>query len=141
MIQVSLVPTQYIDTCWDKVEGFMAKAAEYTYGRYKTGDIYDALKDGDYFLWVAYEGDTFKGAVATSFAVYPQRKLLCMQFCGGEELHLWKDAMLALLRKFAKDMGCDGIESTARQGWAKIFKDDGYKANWATFELPLDMEN
>ena len=139
MIEVSLVPPQYVDTCWHKIEGFIDKAAEYTYGRYTTSNIYDLVKEGDYELWVAFNGE-IKGAVVTSVTTYPQRKLLCMQFCGGEDLKEWKDPMLALLKRFAKDIGCDGIESTARPGWAKIFQEDGYTANWVTFELPLDME-
>ena len=140
MIEVSLVPTEYVDTCWGKVEGFIEKAAKYTYGRYTTGNIYDLVKEGDYQLWVAFDGETFKGAVVTNIITYPQRKLLGMQFCGGEELSTWKDPMLNLLKRFARDLGCEGIESTARPGWAKIFQNDGFAAHWVTFELPLDME-
>ena len=44
MIEVSLVPPQYVDTCWDKIEGFVAKAAKYTYGRFTVGNIYDLVK-------------------------------------------------------------------------------------------------
>ena len=139
MIEVSLVPPQYVDACWDKIEAFIDKAAEYTYGRFSTSNIYDMVKEGEYELWIAFNG-SIKGAVVTNVVTYPQRKLLCMQFCGGEDLKEWKDPMLAMLRRFAKDVGCDGIESTARPGWAKIFQDDGYAANWVTFELPLDME-
>ena len=137
MIEVSLVPPEYVDSCWGKIEGFIDKAAEYTYGRFSTGNIYDMVKEGEYQLWIAFDMDKFKGAVVTNVVTYPQRKLLCMQFCGGEELKDWKDPMLDILRRFAKDVGCDGIESTARPGWAKIFQNDGYAANWVTFELPL----
>ena len=140
MIEVSMVPAQYIDQCWPKIEGYIQKAAEYTYGRFTAGNIYDLVAEGDYQLWVAFEDDSIKGAVVTNVVTYPQRKLLCMQFCGGEGLVDWKDPMLALLRRFAKDVGCDGIESTARPGWAKIFKNDGFAAHWITFELPLDTE-
>ena len=87
-----------------------------------------------------FDGKEFKGAVVTNVIAYPQKKVLCMQFCGGEQLKDWKDQMLALLRRFAKDVGCESIESTARRGWAKIFQNDGYKAHWVTFELPLDTE-
>jgi hypothetical protein len=139
-MEVSLVPTEYVDTCWNKVEGFIAKAAKYTYGRYTTGNIYDIVKEGDYQLWVAFDGETFKGAVVTNIMNYPQKKILCMQFCGGEELKLWKQPMLDLLKRFARDLGCEGIESTGRPGWAKIFENDGYKATWVTYELPIDME-
>jgi hypothetical protein len=140
MIEVSLVPTEYVDTCWSKVEKFIEKAAKYTYGRYTTSNIYDIVKEGDYQLWVAFEGETFKGAVVTNIMNYPQKKILCMQFCGGEELKLWKQPMLDILKRFARDLGCEGIESTGRPGWAKIFENDGYKATWVTYELPIDME-
>lgn len=137
MIEVSLIPPQYVDSCWDRIEGFIEKAAKYTYGRYTTDNIYDMVKEGDYQLWVAIDGTEFKGAVVTNIITYPQRKLLGMQFCGGEDLKLWKEPMLNLLKRFAKDVGCEGIESTGRPGWAKVFQNDGYKATWVTYELPL----
>lgn len=137
MIDVSLIPPQYVDSCWGKVEKFVEKAAEYTYGRYTTGNIYDLVKDGDYQLWVAIDKDEFKGAVITNIITYPQRKLLGLQFCGGEELSSWKEPMLDILKRFAKDVGCEGLESTGRPGWAKVFQNDGYKATWVTYELPL----
>ena len=137
MIDASLIPPQYIDSCWGRVEGFIEKAAKYTYGRYTVSNIYDLVKDGEYQLWVAIDGKDFKGAVVTNIITYPQRKLLGLQFCGGEELDTWKEPMLNLLKRFAKDVGCEGIESTGRPGWAKVFQNDGYKATWVTYELPL----
>jgi hypothetical protein len=137
MIEVSLVPTQLIDTCWDQIKPFMEKAAKYTYGRYTSDDIYDSVVEHDHHLWVAFDKTGIKGAVVTNIIVYPKRKLLAMAFCGGQDLKEWKDPMLNLLQRFAKDMGCDGIESTARAGWAKIFSNDGYKQHWVTFELPV----
>jgi hypothetical protein len=137
MIQVSMVPPQYVDTCWKEIEPYMEKAAEYTYGRYTSDDIYDSLKEYDHQLWVAFDGGKIKGAVVTNIITYPKRKILCMSFCGGVELKDWKGPMLELLKKFAKDVGCDGIEATARRGWAKVFENDGYKGHWVTFELPI----
>jgi hypothetical protein len=137
MIEVSLVPTQFIDTCWAKIEPFMERAAKYTYGRYTSDDIYDSVVEHDYQLWVAFDATGIKGAVVTNIVSYPKRKVLCMAFCGGHDLKKWKTPMLSLLQKFAKDMGCDGIEATARAGWAKIFSTDGYKQHWVTFELPV----
>ncbi len=137
MIQVSMVPPQYVDTCWKTIEPYMEKAAKYTYGRYTSDDIYDSLKEYDHHLWVAFNGSEIKGAVVTNIITYPRRKVLCMSFCGGVELKEWKDPMLDLLKRFAKDSGCDGIEATARRGWAKVFENDGYKGHWVTFELPI----
>ena len=137
MIEVSMVPAQYIDTCWEKIEHFFEKAAEYTYGRYSPSDLYDMVKDGDHQLWVVYDGSDFKGTVLTNVMNYPQRRVLCMGFCGGTELKDWKTPMLDLLKRYAKDMGCDSIEAFGRPGWANVFKNDGYQPKWITFELPI----
>ena len=132
-----MVPPQLVNTCWKQIEPFMEGAAKYTYGRYTSDDIYDSVTEHDYQLWVAFDETGIKGAVVTNVMVYPKRKLLCMSFCGGYDLKEWKEPMLSLLQRYAKDMGCDGIEATARAGWAKIFLNDGYKQHWVTFELPL----
>jgi hypothetical protein len=87
-------------------------------------------------LWIAFDDEKIKGAVVTNFMHYPKKKYLCMTFCGGVELDKWKDPMLKLLQHFAHDTHCDGIEATARLGWTKIFKDDGHKPLWQTFQLP-----
>ncbi len=141
MIEVSMVPVGYIDSCWDRVAPHMEKAAEYTYGRYTVDDIYDSVKENDYHLWIAFDGANILGAVVTQFTVYPKRKVLNLVFCGGEELHTWKDSMLKLLQRFGHDMNCDCLESTGRRGWAKIFVGDGYKEMWVTYELPVKGED
>jgi len=137
MIQVSMVPVELVDSCWKEIEPYMEKAANYTYGRYTCDDIYDSVKEHDYQLWVAFDEGKIKGAVVTNVIVYPKRKVLCMTFCGGINLKEWKGPMLSLLQKFAFDIGCDGIEATARKGWAKVFENDGYNQHWVTFELPV----
>jgi hypothetical protein len=137
VIEVSIVPLEHLDALWGQVEPYMEKAAKYTYGRYTVGDIYDSIKEHGYQLWVAYEDKTILGAVATQFITYPKRKALSLVFCGGKNLLIWKDPMLALLQRYAKDMNCDCLESTARKGWAKIFEADGYTQSWVAFELPI----
>lgn len=137
-IQVSMVPKQYVDTCWDKVEGYLEKAAHHTHGRYTVDDIRTSITDYDHDLWVAFDEEKIKAAVVTNIVVYPKRKLLCMSFCGGENMKEWLDPLLTLLRKYALDMGCDGLEATARRGWSKVFKNDGYDGKWVTFELPVE---
>jgi len=134
---VSMVPPEYVKTTWPDVKNHLAKAAKYTYGRYEVDDIYDAIMEYDHTLWIAFDESGIKGAVVTSFLHYPRKKYLSLVFCGGEDLKLWKDAMLKLLQHWAFDNNCDGIESTGRPGWAKIFANDGHKATWQTYELPV----
>jgi hypothetical protein len=135
-MQVTMVPKEFVGQCWDDVEKYLADAAEYTHGRYEVDDILDSITDYDHTLWIAFDEEKIKGAVVTNFMHYPKKKYLCMTFCGGVELDKWKDPMLKLLQHFAHDTNCDGIEATARLGWTKIFKDDGHKPLWQTFQLP-----
>lgn len=137
-VEVSMVPIQYLDTCWDKVAPFMERAAKYTYGRYTVDDIRDTITDYDHVLWVAFKEGKIVGAVVTNTVAYPKRKALNMAFCGGENLKEWKSPMLFLLQRYARDTGCDCIEATARRGWAKVFQNDGFKGHWVTFELPVE---
>jgi len=136
MIKVSMVPPDQVVNCWSKVEKYLEGAAKYTYGRYEAGDILDCLTDYDHTLWVAFDETEVKGAVVTNITPYPRKKYVSLAFCGGIELDEWKDDMLKLLQCWAYDNGCAGLESTGRPGWSKIFKDDGHKFLWHTYELP-----
>lgn len=135
-MKCSLVPLEKVDACWPAIKEYMEGAAKYTYGRYAADDIYDCIKEYDYNLWVAFDDSGIKGAVVTNFIHYPKKKYLVLVFCGGVKLKEWKDQMLSLLQHWAFDSGCDGIESTGRPGWSKIFENDGHKSLWHVYELP-----
>ena len=135
-MHVSMVPPEHVKQCWPAVKDYLEGAAKYTNGRYDVEDILASITDYEHSLWIAFDEETIKGAVVTNFAHYPRAKYLVMSFCGGEQLEDWKDPMLKMLQHWAHDNECDGIEATARLGWSKIFKSDGHKPLWQTFELP-----
>lgn len=136
-IQVTMVPSIYIDQVWPDVLEYLEGAAEYTYGRYEVEDIYDAVKQYNHNLWIAFYGPKIKGAVVTNVLHYPRKSCLSMVFCGGVELSKWKAPMLKLLQHWAYDQHCENVELTGRPGWAKIFKEDGNQIVWHTSELPI----
>lgn len=138
--QISLVPSDRIMNAWGHVEHFMEMAADATNGRYTSMDILDALLNMNHDLWVVFDEESIKGALVTAIKQYPNKRYLELAFIGGEDGHSWKDQMLDIMRRWAHDNSCDGIESCARLGWAKIFKDDGYRPMWQVFELPLGDE-
>lgn len=136
-MQVTLVPPEGVVPMWPKIRQHMQKAAEYTYGRYEVDDILVSITDYGHHLWVAFDDTGIHGAVVTTFKHYPRKLYLDMTFCGGDEGFTWKEPMLQMLRYWAHDNACDGIESSGRIGWARIFKGDGYKPLWQTYELPI----
>jgi cobalamin biosynthesis Co2+ chelatase CbiK len=128
-------PLDY-DIVWKDIKEYMEGAAKYTHGRFTANDIYNELSKGNQQLWIAYD-DKVYGAVITEIIAYPQMKTLIMHFTGGVELPKWKDEMLAILRKFAKDHQCKVIESYGRSGWKRIFKNDGFNSKFMFYELPI----
>lgn len=136
----AMVPADLINTCWDKIEPYLEKACKYSYGRYNTEDLKEMIEEGIFHLWISYnkEEERFYGAVVTQFMAYPRVKYLSLSFCGGKELIKWQKPMLNILRKFAADTGCEGLEAAARRGWAKLLEKEGYQSRWVTFDLPLE---
>lgn len=136
-MQCTLIPRDRVDSVWPSVSDYMDMAAEYTFGRYTAEDIKDSILDHEHDLWVAFTGSTVKGVVVTNFVQYPRMRCLVMQFTAGEDLKEWKAPMLELLQKWAFDNHCDTIESSGRPGWPRVFRDDGCKVLWHTYELPV----
>ena len=126
-----------IDQVWADIESYIEGAAKYTHGRYTADDIRQTFKEGGQQLWIAYD-DKIYGAVITEIMEYPQMRALVMHFTGGIELPKWKDAMLSVLRSFAKDTSCKTIESFGRTGWKKVFSKDGFKSKFMFYELPIE---
>ena len=127
-----------VDLVWPRVKEYFAMAAEYTYGRFTANDIRSRLKNSPtQQLWIAHEGEEVYGFVITQPLDYPQLRALVMHFTAGKELDKWKEPMLAQMKEYAVNNGCDLIESLGREGWAKVFKDDGYKKLYTWYQLPV----
>jgi hypothetical protein len=137
MMEVSLVPPQLIDGLWPRIFPHLSKASEYTFGRYEPEDILDIVAGGEAHLWVVFDGADIVGITITRFWQYPRKRCLDMLFIGGDDGFSWKDPMLETLQRWARDNGCDVIESSGRPGFARAFKDDGYKMLWQVYELPV----
>ena len=136
-MKVSAILPEHYDDVWTHIHDYMVGAAKYTHGRFTVEDIKQQLhNNNNQQLWIAYD-DKVYGAVITEIITYPQMKTLIMHFTGGVELPKWKDDMLALLRRFAKDHQCKVIESYGRTGWKRIFKNDGFNSKFMFYELPV----
>lgn len=137
MIQVSLVPPEHVEKLWPRVFPHLAKAAEYTFGRYEPEDIFDFVLSGAAHLWIAFNEEDIIGITITRFWQYPRKKCLDMVFIGGDEGFSWKDQMLSTLQRWGADNGCEVIESSGRPAFARVFKNDGYRLLWQVYELPV----
>ncbi len=133
---VSLVPSDHVREAWPSVADYVQNALEYTDGRYELEDVLEMIEGGGFLLWIAFDGERIKGCVITQMMQYPRKRFLGCPFVTGDEFSSWKQPMFEMLQRFARDNDCVGLEATARLGWARVFKDDGYEAMWQTFQLP-----
>jgi hypothetical protein len=135
-VKVSLVPSGHIDDVWPAVAGYIQNALKYTDGRYELEDVLDQLQHHGHLLWIAFDEERIKGAVVTQIMDYPRKRYLGCPFVTGDDFTSWKAPMFEMLQRFARDNDCVGLEATARLGWSRVFKNDGYEAMWQTFQLP-----
>lgn len=137
-MNISAILQTDVDSIWNHIHGYMEGAAKYTHGRYTVDDIKRCfINNPNQQLWIAYD-DKIYGAVITEVMQYPQMKSLTMHFTGGIELPKWKKEMLSVLQSFAKDTGCQTIESFGRTGWKKVFSKDGFNSKFMFYELPIE---
>lgn len=138
MIKISMVPVEHIEHIWPAVEYYVEESLKYFPGRYTTEDIKKGLLNEPRQLWIAFEDNIVYGVVGTHVITYPQMKTLFMHFIGGDKGLERKDAMLGMLQHFAKDNGCSLLEAQGRNGWKKIFKDNGLNSHTICFDIPVE---
>lgn len=137
-MQVSIVDTKDVEAIWPLIEGYMKRAAKYTYGRFEAEDIKEGLLKQPQQLWIAFDDTKVYGAVVTEITKYPRMTALTVHFLGGVEFELWKDPMLKLVQQFGKDNGCKLIDSYGRPGWERVWANYGYTKRFIFYELPLE---
>lgn len=138
-MNISPIATEQVDGLWNKIKYLFDKVAPYSYGRFTGNDIRTSLKNNKaQQLFIAHEGETIFGMVITEVVEYPQMRSLVMHHTAGDNLMEWKDDMLKTLQQYAQLQGCEVIESKGRDGWEKIFKDDGFKKVFIAYELPVE---
>lgn len=138
---VSLIPLEGVLPTWPKVRPHLAKAVEYSGGRYETDDILVALFNNEQQLWVAFDDEGVKGAVVTQFTAYPRKSVLSVMHCAGDKAEEWREPMLKTLHKWAADHGCEAMEGYGRRGWERYMKRYGFKHLWTTVEVPIKKED
>ena len=133
--QVTIVPPIHIQMIWEQVEPMLSPAVERSNGRWTTDFVYQSLVSGHKHLWVVFdESAGICCAVVTSVMIYPGKKMLSIDFLGGDKINYWAVKLLEVLNSFAKDAGCNGIEAYARFGFWKWLERDGFEQNCTVFE-------
>lgn len=125
MKQVQIVPKEYINNVWYKVEPFISSALEHCAGEYDAEHIRVYLIQGLYALTVAVdENDVIHGAAVVEFISYPKQRVAFIVAIGGKMIstkELWDQ-----FEGWVKSCGASVVRGAARESisrlWRRAFK-------------------
>ena len=113
-LELSLVPVGNVSQTIPGLFPYLTKSELWDGGRTKVDDILRFVLTGQMQLWVVFsvENNEIYGYLITEAKQYPQCKMLVIQYCCIEDNHMQyiEDKMQDTAERFAKDMGCVGIE-------------------------------
>lgn len=136
---ITIAPTTYLNALWPDVEGQLQRAVIRSNGRWTMPVLFDVIASGQQHLWLAFNEDKeIDGVGTTEFVQYPNKKMLAIQFLGGDHFNSWVWDMLDKFNDFARESECDGIEATARQGFWKWLSQDDFKQSYVVYEKRIE---
>jgi hypothetical protein len=140
MIFVSLVPVHEVQRVWPKIRQYVVGVEEISHGRTNVTEIFSDIMEGKMLLWVIFEynieaaNTEFMAFACTSIREYPKRRMLYIDYIGGDHMEKWIGNLNETLSTFGASQECDGLESTGRRGWERPLKNVGWTPVYTTYE-------
>ena len=125
MKTVKVVPINFVNSVWNRVEPFISNALEHCAGEYDAEHIRVYLTQGIQTLVIAVdEDDTIHGAATVEFINYPKQRIAFITAIGGKMIstkELWDQ-----FEDWVRQMGATSIRGAARESisrlWRRAFK-------------------
>jgi len=95
-------------------------ALDFSGGTHDYDDIVEGVKSMTMFFWPAE-----KSCLITEIVQYPKKRALHVFLAAGDLEEI--KGMESSLQEFAKNLKCDAISLTGRNGWKRALNDMGYK--------------
>jgi ABC-type molybdate transport system substrate-binding protein len=138
-LDISLVPYGKISYLIPSLLKYLQESESWTKGRASVDDIIRFVLTGQMQLWVVFDPENsaaVHGYVMTEIKQYPKTSMFIIQYCAMDPNHMKyvDDIMHTTADKFARDMGCSGIEFYGRPGWEPHVKKHGYTVKTVVYE-------
>lgn len=132
--QWSIVPTAGINAVWPIVSAWMAGACERGFAKYAPDDFLALLLEEKAQLWLG-KGDGIEAAAITDVIQYPNKRYARVTIGMGDPTDL--SSFIAAFEAWARDIGCDGVQSEMRPGFSPQFGKAGWKKTHVLMEREL----
>lgn len=112
-----------IDDFWPYVEAQVARACEFSYGRFSADNIYEFALQGIVTIWAVVNPQSeVRAVVVTQQTEYPTGlRALEVMLVGGENRHDWLH-FESKLEEHARREGCHVMQMYGRRGWERDLK-------------------
>ena len=135
---ITMVPPNYLNSLWPDVREQLARAIKRSHGRWNMEFLYASILNGNQQLWLAFDTENnIDGVGTTEILQYPEKRMIAVQFLGGDRFNDWVWDMLEKFKDFGRDNDCTGIEATARMGFWKWLEQDDFSRSYVVYERSL----
>lgn len=126
---------------WPRVEPLLRLATDTRDGQYDPSDIFDKLLSGELLLWGIFDDETqIVAALTTRICQYRNSRALSIDWVGGSQMKTWLPEVMEMLKRFAKDHGCQSLEGRGRSGWVRALKKYGWEHDYIAVKMELKDE-
>lgn len=137
---MTAVPPTEIKSIWPTVALLLSPAIGHSGGRISMASVFEWLADSRYVLWLAYPTDKkVRAAFVTREAIYPCRKMLTIDICGGTDMAEWVSEADRVFKAYARAAGLDGVELYGRAGWTRALKNLGWTGGTVLLETSVSI--
>ena len=135
---ITMVPPNYLNSLWPDVREQLARAIKRSHGRWNMEFLYASILNGNQQLWLSFDAENnIDGVGTTEILQYPEKRMIAVQFLGGDRFNDWVWDMLEKFKDFGRDNDCTGIEATARMGFWKWLEQDDFSRSYVVYERSL----
>ena len=126
---------------WPRIRELLEPAMPRNDGEIEVDDILYRSEEGAVHIAIMGIGEEIVLAVVTEVITYPRKKVLNLTAIGGTHSALFAEKYLPVLISYARDMGCDCVQSAWDEPTAGLFlrvsKTPGYQWHkaYSTFRM------
>ena len=135
-LKVQQVPLEYVNQVWDKVEGYLTAALEYSSGDYSINDLKVMVVQGSWQLIVATdEENTIHGALVVFYFNRPADRVGFVVAIGGKLVS--NRATWAQFEDILRSNGATYLEGAGRESIVKLWSRYGMRQKYIITGKPL----